>query len=220
MLRKPGKRKSENPAIYYYKPSRSLENYVRDYLQFKKQEASMDIAARRKTLNLFHRRKTHVIKKVVFPAMANLVYLFEKTNEDSNIQQDFDWILRDLLGMNTDPNVKPYGQHFGVNERPITFFRLLKSMLEVYPGNNNVDGRLLLCDLVQSLVRYKLDFAMQGMKYPPELNALMQNDLERARLWTRLCSKECKEDFRAPARHTMFPPEEARKYFIQKVDSS
>lgn len=142
--------------------------------------------------------------------MVNLVFFFEMIDNYDDIEADFDFYLYDLLGIATDATAKYYPQSTAM-AHPITFFRLLNAILKIEPHKADVDFRLLLTNIMQGLIRQKLEYAMKN-RLKPELIDLMMQDLNRVSMWTKLCEGESREDFNTPAKRTIFNPMKSRIY--------
>jgi hypothetical protein len=206
-------------APEYYTPNERLTDYMVRLLQFKASEAKhlsgenvrTDVQLAEDDRELYDEKnalgalKTRIMKEVVFPSMASLVFFFEMIESNDLVEAEFDSYLYDLLGIATDPTV-PYQNYGGVVTRPVAFARLVKAILKPrHPAEEILDYRIVLIEILQGLIWEKLSNAMPT-QMREELVNLMSNDFARVMMWTRLCAKESEEDFKTPAKRTIFRP--------------
>src|SRR5688500_13856501 len=79
-----------------YMPSDTLVKFLNETLQIEKEKENLqnagkpipEILQHRMTKN--RRMKVHVLDKLVFPSMANIVTLFEHVSKNSELQKVFD----------------------------------------------------------------------------------------------------------------------------------
>ena len=89
-------------ATNCYTPSETLQNYLNERLQLERIEADVGDAAGTnltKKIREMSRMKVHVLNKIVFPSMANIVYFLETVSKNPELQKVFDNDLKELFGI-------------------------------------------------------------------------------------------------------------------------
>ena len=120
----------------YIDPDEELIAYFRKKLEVEEKADTFrntgkklppDIDSQSKSINSM---KVEILKKYIFPAMANLDFFFRAIAEYPKFQEVFENDIKDLLGIRRDP---------GKNEYGYMLQRLLRAILII--GNEEYDSK-------------------------------------------------------------------------------
>jgi hypothetical protein len=115
-----------------YTPSRTLENYFEQRLQLEHLGADdTNAVSRNKKIREMNRMKVHILNKIVFPSMANIVYFLETVSKNPELQQVFDDDLKELFGIR-------YPLEFKDKSYSPIIRRLVEAMIFWTEGKNEI----------------------------------------------------------------------------------
>jgi hypothetical protein len=187
-----------------YGPDPRLETHLTKFLQFFDEQEKCDAARTElpdesSRLSALRANKTRLVDEIIFPSMANLLFFFLMIEKSPKLEREYDDYMKDLLGVRVIPNSKEY-QRFGIYAKPMIFESLISAILQI--RKEEADFRVMLADRLQTLIRYKMDFA-KPFKSQSELQQLMLTGLTTAQMWTKVCAAQVDEDMDLLANRVM-----------------
>jgi len=171
-----------------YTPSRSLSSFLEETLQIEIEKQNLRSAGAKMSEDLEvriknnKRMKVHILDKIIFPSMANLVVFFEYVSNHGNLQKVFDDDIQELiLGKKDSGSIK--------------FRRLLDGILRWIPESNHKDNHSSSYELNFRAELYYIILFITFSRIPTilktqiplkVLNKLASEDLGRALAWTEI----------------------------------
>jgi hypothetical protein len=147
--------------------------------------------------------KTRLLDKIIFPAMATLMYFFKFLAMHPELQPIFESDIRDLLGINRDD---PHKQDTG-----FIFYDLMDYVLI---GNKEgrfgegpdgrLDFRLILTHIVQKIVAHKMrQSSVSILSMAPRF--IVMDDFHKVWAWTELLSHAAEQNanYKVPPTRTI-----------------
>jgi hypothetical protein len=175
----------------YYQPSRSLKNYLDKELQSLRSTKQTLIAGgqsntkykrNEKTRSSIAKNKIDAVDRI-FQALADIIYFLEFIENHPELHDIYDRDLKDLFGINTNPDVKH-------QNRGSAFSRFIATSLF-----NNLDTQQEL-DFRVHLIKTLIDHAIKGMRMRIQSThelRLMDLNSEPFWLWGNLIEARRKE---------------------------
>jgi hypothetical protein len=190
-MKSASKRMSSSITKEPYMPAKALVNYMIEKLHHDIETDTLpklDPAQQERTRNL-DRRKVHILHKIIFPSMANLVFFLESVNGNKRLQELFEDDIKDLIGMRQSGD---YDKLYTWS----TFSRLIRAvLLDRYHDDTNEesagdDYKMVLADILQQYVNEKLMFSLRKQFGENEIVDIMADDINRVRALTKLSASK------------------------------
>jgi hypothetical protein len=188
-------------GIKYYTPHKDFVDLLRRELRRRKEiEAGLEMSeageSKRRNKEI-DRLKVYYLDKHIFPAMANLIFLFEAVALHPELEKLYENEIKDLLGLRHDKS-----QQYG-----FTFRKMLHSILLIgneesrtKQHNKRGDFRLSLNYILQGIVLDKVRMHLPDIFKPKEAQIAVKDDLHRAWGWTRMLAPNIDDEEELPHR--------------------
>jgi hypothetical protein len=162
---------------------------MQEMLQYKKDVNELEMTADIKHKRYLDKEKVLILRKHIFPAMANLVYFFYYVCRYSELREVFDNDIEELLGVRRDTSKHDYG---------FIFTALIQSILLIGLHNSAEthvkDFRLRLVQILQEAIWAKADLALPNIfKKNPSAQRVVGDDFHRVWAWTRLLAEQVEQ---------------------------
>jgi len=186
-------------------PWEALKNYFQERLQLlkiqKKREEGIDFTDKeQKRFNASARMKVHILKKIIFPAMTNLIYFFERMYENPELRELFEDDLIDLLDSSGQIPIqaRKHPQISGISIRETMFTRLVMSSILLNTKDSialkdTTNFRRKLAQDIQSIIYAKMKEILDsdyGRWTSNQLKKSVSEDIARALNWVLFTTKE------------------------------
>lgn len=175
-----------------YQPDKELVLTIRERLQLEQKKDRLTKAGEElseeegKRLTALRTATTRRLNEIIFPSMANVLYFTEMCAQHKELREFFDDAIQDLFGIRYEK--KYYHKSFS----PV-FRRLLDALLTWSEKESPNDFRLALLELMQRTVFYKSHLFSMGQLGGDVANSIVQHDMGRAWMWTKLLAKGVEE---------------------------
>jgi len=203
-----------------YMPKHSLASFMRTRLELIEQEEKAKELDRpmyreyRKKITKSNRMKVHILDKVIFPSIANLVYFLETVAVNPDLRDLFNEDLGDLLdsGKNTPIQIQSnIGTKVGIDIRETMFTRFIAASLML--NQKNLEGestnfRIKLVQDLQGIIYGKIMEILlteYGYSNFNQLRESVLDDIRRALGWILFIGNSAQYENKIPRRSLGFP---------------
>jgi hypothetical protein len=198
-------------------PHPILKRYMWEKLQIekKKEQAKMGGGGpseeELRRFNTIRNDKKRVLEKVIFPAMANLIFFFESIDQEPILNEAFEDDMLELLGIRRNgPSPTNYG---------LFFVRLFRSILGVKLEYDRKDYRLRLMHeglkIINSKMGKIIPTVYQNVTGSDYFIKYVSLDMGRALSWTETVSREVEDLYRYKIIHESEDIAKQREKFIK-----
>jgi hypothetical protein len=162
---------------------------MQEMLRYKKDMNELEMTADTKHKRYLDKEKVLLLRKRIFPAMANLVFFFYYVSRYPELREVFDDDIKELLGVRRDTTKFDYG---------FIFNALIKSILLIGPYNTAEthvkDFRLRLIQILQEAIWAKADLALPNVfKKNPSAQRVVSDDFHRVWAWARMLAEQVEQ---------------------------
>jgi len=158
-----------------------------------------------KRVNTNTRMKTHILDKIIFPSMANLMCFFFAIAKNYQLRLLFDDDIKELLGIKrNEPNSTSYAFMFeylihtmliwGLNESQIPDYHIENDKVK---DNDKKNFRIRLIHILQSIADTNIQFLNHHyLPYSMYSSDLIRQDIRRALAWTGMLAGNADDEYK------------------------
>lgn len=166
-----------------------VRRVMQDMLQYKKDINEWEMSADIKRKRYLDKEKVLLLRKHIFPGMANLLYFFYYVSRYPELREVFDNDIEELLGIRRDSTKFEYG---------FIFNTLIQSILLIGPYNTAEthvkDFRLRLIQILQEAIWAKADLALPNIfRKNPSAQRVVGDDFHRVWAWTTMLAEQVEQ---------------------------